>query len=371
MIFQLKILKSILSSNMVNRKILSLVLFLSAVQLLQAQWKNEITSYLADKKDYKGAIEYLTGHLNQMDDTDKPDAYGLLAFSYANLNDQASEMNWLVQYFESSRGKESSFAFLDLMTQAEVIEYLARWKSKYPLITEIAFISTQADNIFLTQGILPLDIEISNDAYYKFSNEKEVIKAGLFKAGFNLIGLDIIPVLEKSGTYTYFLEVKNGNLILKREIDLEADVHSPFLVPKASPAIPKINPMEYKLSMYVNGQLILTSQKIEKSVALKLDMHPSKNPFGFKPDYWVTRNNPGQNYVSILDAIGVAYQLLKDLLKKKKSGGTESSKIKKLQEISIAYKRKDTDGVEKEIRAQIKLKTKNISYLLMESEERK
>lgn len=353
---------------MVIKKILSLLLFLSAVQFLSAQWKNEIAGYLGDKKDYKGAAEYLISHLGQMDNADKPDVCALLAFSFSKLNDRASELEWIVQYFETYQGKDTSFIFLDIITQAEVVEYIARWKSRYPLITEIAFISTQPDSVLFVQGILPLDIEISNDGYYKFSTDKEVIKAGLFQAGFNLIGLEIRPLLEKPGTYVYWLETKADDLILKKEIDIEVEVHSPFLIPKARPTILNINPMEYKLSMYVDGELILTSKKTEKDVLLKLDIPPSKNPFGFKPDYYVTRNNPGQNFVSILDAIGVAYQLLKDLLKKKKSGEIETPKIQKLQEISLAWKQNDTDGTEKETRARLKLKIKNTSFSFIQSQ---
>jgi hypothetical protein len=345
----------------IKKKFAFILLLAVSVQALPAQWKDDVAGIFRGTRDYKGLAELILAKLDKMEAADKPDASGLLAFCFNKLNDKTDEIKWIAEYFETYRSGDSGFAFIDLVGQAEVIAYLSRWKSRYPFVPEIALIAGVGGNPIIIQGILPLGFDLTADAYYKFSEGSTVLKAGLFKSGPNILSLDANDLFLRPGRRSYFLELKAGELILKKEIDLDIEVSAPWNESKAPPF--KRQPIYYKLSMYVGGELVMASQKTENAVPLKLDVKPNQNPFGYKPDYYVTRNNPGTNYFSILDAIGVLYQLFKDLLKKK-DNKTEPPKIQLVQEMTISNKQKDTDGNDRETKVSIKLKTKNLPYVL-------
>jgi hypothetical protein len=337
------------------------VLLAVSVQALPAQWKDDTAGIFRGTRDFKSIVDLVLPQLDKMDAADKPDASGLLAFCFNKLNDKTNEIKWIAEYFETYRAGDSGYAFIDLVGQAEVIAFLSRWKGRYPFVPEIALIAGVGGNPIIIQGILPLGFDLTADAYYKFSEGSTVLKAGLFKSGANILSLDANDLFLRPGRRTYFLELKAGELILKKEIDLDIEVSSPWNEPKA-PSL-KRKPVSYRLSMYVGGELVMASQKMENAVPLKLDVKPNQNPFGYKPDYYVTRNNPGTNYFSIFSAIGVLYQLLKDLLKKK-DAKAEPPKIQLVQEMTISNKQKDTDGNDRETKVSIKLKTKNLPYVL-------
>jgi hypothetical protein len=347
---------------MAIKKNLAFVLLLAvSVRALPAQWKDDVAGIFRGTRDYKGIVESVMARLDKMDAADKPDASGLLAFCFNKLNDKTNEIKWIAEYFETYRAGDSGYAFIDLVGQAEVIAFLSRWKGRYPFVPEIALIAGVEGNPIIIQGILPLGFELTADAYYKFSEGSTVIKAGLFKSGPNILSLDANDLFLRPGKRTYFLELKAGELILKKEIDLDIEVSSPWNEPKA-PTL-KRQPLYYRLSLYIGGELVMASQKTENAVPLKLDVKPNQNPFGYKPDYYVTRNNPGTNYFSIFSAIGLLYQLFKDLLKKK-DAKAEPPKIQLVQEMTISNKQKDTDGNDRETKVSIKLKTKNLPYVL-------
>lgn len=345
----------------IKKNIVLIVLLAVSAQVLPAQWKDDVAGIFRGTRDYKSIVELILARLDKMDAADKPDASGLLAFCFNKLNDKTNEVKWIAEYFETYRAGDSGYAFLDLVGQAEVIGYVSQWRGRYPFVPEIALIAGIGDSPIIIQGILPLGFDLTADAYYKFSEGSNVLKAGLFKSGPNILSLDANDLFLRPGKRTYFLELKAGELILKKEIDLDIEVSSPRIEPKA-PSL-KRQPLYYKLSMYVGGDLVMASQKMENAVPLKLDVKPNQNPFGYKPDYYVTRNNPGGNFLSISDAINVIYQLFKALLKKK-DGKAEPPKIQLVQEMTISNKQKDTDGNDRETKVTIKLKTKNLPYVL-------
>lgn len=345
----------------IKKNFILIVLLAVCVQVLPAQWKDEVADIFRKSREYKSIAEWVLARLDKMDAADKPDASGLMAFCFNKLNDRAAEIKWIAEYFESYHAEDSGYAFLDLVSQAEVIAFLSRWKGRYPFIPEIALIAGVEGNPIVIQGILPLGFDLRADAYYKFYEGSTVLKAGLFKSGPNILSLDANDLFLRPGKRAYFLELKSGELILRKEIDLDIEVFAPWTSQKA-PTF-KREPTHYKLSMYVGGDLVMFSQKTENPVPLKMDVQPNQNPFGYKPDYYVTRNNPGMNFISIFDAIGVLYQLLKDLFKKK-DGKAEPPKIQIVQEMTISNRQKDADGNDRETKVSIKLKTKNLPYVL-------
>jgi len=345
-----------------KKNLVFVVLLAVSVQVLPAQWKDDVAGIFRGTRDFQSIVNLVLPQLDKMDAADKPDASGLLAFCFNKLNDKTNEIKWIAEYFETYRAGDSGYAFIDLVGQAEVIAFLSRWKGRYPFVPEIALIAGVGGNPIIIQGILPLGFDLTADAYYKFSEGSTVLKAGLFKSGANILSLDANDLFLKPGRHTYFLELKAGELVLKKELDLDIEVSSPWTEPKA-PSL-KRKPVSYRLSMYVGGELVMASQKMENAVPLKLDVKPNQNPWGYKPDYYVTRNNPGtNNYFSISTAIEVLYQLFKALLKKK-DAKAEPPKIQLVQEMTISNKQKDTDGNDRETKVSIKLKTKNLPYVL-------
>lgn len=344
---------------MAAKKNFILVVWLAAcVQVLPAQWKDEVAGIFRGTRDYRAAAEWLLTRLEKMDAADKPDAAGLLAFCYNRRSDPTNEIKWVGEYFETYRSEDSGYAYLDLISQAEVVAFLSQWKSRYPFVPEIAMIAGVGDNPIVIQGILPLVVDITCDALYKFSDERSVLKAGLFKAGPNILSLDSNDLFLRPGHRTFFLELKSEKFILKKEIDLDITVQAPFAEPEKKPV--KRTPVSYKLSLYVGGQLLMSSQKTEYPVSLNVETQANQNPFGYKPDYYVNRDKPGINSVSILSAVALLYQLVKDLMKKKDSKA-EPAKIQKVQDMTISYKQKDADGNDRETKVSIKLKTKNVT----------
>ncbi len=338
-----------------------LVLLAVSVRVLPAQWKDDVAGLFREKRDYRAILQSLLPVFEKMDVADKPDASGLLAFCFNKLNDQANEVKWVAEYFETYRATDSGYAFLDLVSQAEVLAFLSRWRVRYPYIPEIALIAGIGGNPIIVQGILPLGFDLSADAYYKLSEGSTVLKAGLFKSGPNILSLDATDLFLGPGRRIYILELKAAELIVKKEIALDIEVSWPKVESKV-PSL-KRQSISYKLFLYVGDELVMSSQKTESPIPLNLDLKPNQNPFGFKPDYYVTRNNPGTNYISIFSAIGVLYQLLKDLLKKK-DAKAEPPKIQLVQEMTISNKQKDADGNDRETKVSIKLKTRNLPYVL-------
>jgi len=350
----------------IKKTILILLLLVLPVRALQAQWRNDVAELFNKGRDYKAISEYLLQNFNKLETViDKADAAGILAYCFSRLNDSGRETSWIVEYFDSFGAKDSGFAFLDLLSQADLIGWLNTWKSRYPFISEIALIKGIGDQIIMPAGILPLAIEITNEAYYKFSSRTRLLEAGQFKSGFNVIALDANELFISSGKRTYLLEVKSGALVLNKEIALEVEVSSPWkAAPKTGPQTTR--PIEYKLSIYVGGELVMSSQKAEYPLAWKLDVQPSNTPYGFSPDYYAKRNepNPMMNSIPIFEAIAAIYSLLKDLLKKRDKKEVEPPKIQTVQDLSLVFKQRDEYGRNQEMKISLKLRTKNLPYVL-------
>jgi hypothetical protein len=347
----------------IKKKLLVFGLLILSARALPGQWRDEVAQLFRKGNDPKAIAEYLLSNFDALEAADKPDATGILAFCFGRQNDTKNEIHWIVEYFDAHGARDTGFTFLDLVSQADIIDWLSLWKSRYPFIVEIALIKGIGDQVIIPQGVLPLVIDITNEAFYKFSLGKNVLEGGQFKPGFNVIGLDANELFISPGKRLYVLEVKSAGLILKKEITLDIEVVSPPRPP--TPAMPGNKPLEYSLALYVGGELVMLSKKVENPVSWKVDVKPNTLPYGFKPDYVLRRDQPDpMNSFSILNAIGIIYSLLKDLLKKKDKKEAEPPKIQTVQDLALVFKQKDMTGLEQETRISIKLRTKNLPYVL-------
>jgi hypothetical protein len=341
----------------------------------QDSWRDEASQILSKTKDYKAVAELVGARFDGLPAEEKADAAGLLAFCFRKTGDPTAEMGWVVQYFDGQNAKDTGFAYLDLASQLDVLGFLNEWKASFPWITSIALIRGIGDEVIIPQGILPLVVEIQNRAYYKFSEGSNVIKGGEFLPGFNVIGLDANLLFSHSGRRSYLLEIKSGPLILKRQIDLDVSVTWPAPPAAAAPAppqdvaageVPPGRTREYRLEMYVGGDLVMASEKTETVRPLFLGIPRSNNPAFLKPDYYVKRGdpwtNPSFNSFSIFDALGLLYKALKDLWSKRKGRDVEAPKIQTAQDLSLRFRNHDASGYPWEMKVDLNLFTKNLPY---------
>jgi len=344
-----------------------------------AQWRETAARTVSEGGDFQALAELIESDYLGLPEAERPDAAALLAFCAKKNGDAETETRWIIEFFETGRAEDSGFVFLDFNGQAIVASYLNQWRAKYPWIREIALIQGTGDEIIIPEGTLPLAVEISVPAFFKFFEGDKVLKAGAFQPGFNVLGLDANALFRESRRRTYFLEVKSGPLILKRQITLDVTVSWPVAPKPKPPEAPKVGKLaralgtpdppppplppkvrEYRLALYVGGDLLLSSQKRETVKPLELGVKPSNNPVFLKPDWNIKRNdpwaNPGlNNQFSILDAIGLVGGLLKDLFLKKKTGDPEPPRIRTVQDLSLDFKLRNAEGHPLEMRVDMKL----------------
>ncbi len=332
---------------------------------LRGQGREEAARLLGKEKNYAAAAAFLEKGLASFPEAEKAEAAGLLAFCANRMNDPRTETRWIVEYFDTYKAADPGYAFLDLVTQSEVIGFINGWRAKYPWVMDVSLIKGVGDQVMMPEGILPLVIEIANAGLYKFSENGNVLKAGTLNPGFNIIALDANALFLASGRHVYRLEIKAGNLLLSKEIALDVDVSSSRARP--APVSPGASgrPLQYRLTLYIGGEAVLISQKAIKPVPLTLGVKPNQNPFGFKPDYVLNRNKPNPaNSFSIIQAIGILYSLLRDLFAKKGKKDAEPPKIQTVQDLTLSFRSKDYEGRDYETMITLRLRTKNLPFVL-------
>lgn len=345
---------------------------------LSAQWRQAAASTLSTGGDYRALAELIESEYPDLPAAEKPEAAALLAYCAGRNGEAAVEGRWVVEFFESGKSLDSGFTFLDFRGQEIVSKYVNNWRMRYPWIRDISLIQGVGNEIIIPEGTVPLAVDISVPAFYKFYEGDRVIKAGGFQRGFNVLGLDANALFRDSRRRTYFLEVKSGLLVLKKAIDLDVTVSWPVGPKAKEPEAPKVGRLaralgtpdpqpppappkvrEYRLALYVGTDMIMSSQKSETAKPLELGIKPSNNPQFLKPDWNIKRNdpwaNPGlNNRFSITDAIGLIGGLLKNLLKKQPDD-PERNRIKTVKDLTLDFHLKDFEGNPLEMKVVMKI----------------
>ena len=340
------------------KKLFLLFLLMSIVLPSNADWMSDVSSYLSGG-DYNGAIDYLMSHPEEAGKAPNPVISGLLAYSYHKLQNNSMEYEWLGEYFENYRGEEIIFDFLDDATYKDMLNYLMVWKARYPFVSEMAFVESD-----IYQGPSPPDkliigIDVESDAYYKLSSEEGVIRGGLLKQGFNSISIKANDFFQKSGSRTYFLDLKKGDLIVSKEIEIDIQIDSSVKVKRKIEVADKPVPNpEFKISLFVGDKLIIESKKLAyENLPLKLHLPPW--PDELRPYGPIYENKFALNSFAISDAVGAIYQLYK-LIKNGKKDDTKPKPIQKQMQVRSTFLREASGGEAEEFRAVITLKTKHI-----------
>lgn len=217
-------------------------------------------------------------------------------------------------------------------------------------IREVFFIKSRTE----TPAIPPLiriGVEMAANAYFKLSLEGTVVKAGLFPKGFNSFAVPTHSLIEKSGEVVYTLELRTESGVIQEEIVLDVRLEVTGIQKEAVQEIPT---PEHRVSVYIDDELIASRKKTaEKTIPIKTKSPPlPPNYDPFKPDQ---SDNPMANSVSIFQVVGLAYHLIKGLTKKKDEG-KRVPPIQKTQQITLNFVKRSPQGIEEQVRAEIRLK---------------
>ena len=224
---------------------------------------------------------------------------------------------------------------------------------EFPLVADISLVNSNPNEGVFPPTKLLLAVDLEMDAYYKLSDREKTIKGGMVKRGINIISIEADDLFESSGSHIYFLDLKRNDSILREEIEIDIRLETREIEKKANE---ETEARQFKLAMFIGDELIISSTKIaQKSVPLKFNLPPW--PDTYKPHNPIERTNSPLNTVSIFDAAGVAYDLIKKLLSKK----SEENQVKPLprqKQMTATFLRVHSDGATDEVKAAIALKTK-------------
>lgn len=357
----------------IRRFVLVPALLLLGAGLVRADWRSDTAQLFRKGNEFPAIARLLSDVYPGLSGLqDRSDASAILSYCAFKEGDGPVETRWIIEYFETCRMSDTGFAFLDLASQSDVIGWLNGWRSRFPYVVDISLIRGIGDQPVIPEGILPIVIEMGADALYKFSRNGSVLEGGEFKSGFNVIALDSNELFLNPGTRVYLLEVKADRLELKKEVNLDIRVTSPPRTEQMSPAAPLsqmaqggAQTISYSLSLYIGGELVLESRKTETPPNLAMGIKPSNNPYGYRPDWVLRRDQPNpMNSFSIFQALGMVYSLLKDLFKKRGKKDVEPPKIETVHDLSMAYKQKDVYGRTQETKIVMKIQAKSLPYVI-------
>lgn len=345
------------------KKIAPLFLLASLIgSVFASDWRTELANFFSagPTNDYPGAVTYLEDRFDSLNDEDKPIACGLLAYLYSQLTDRNNEYKRLGEYFEKYGPLGMGFNFLPLSVRADIAQYLRTWQFKYPWVLKIGFVEssgiTSASFSLNPPERLVLGVEMASETYFKLSDSEKVLKGGLFRRGFNSVAIGTKKLFREPGTYSYFLEFKAGDLIVRRELAIDVRRDSFGVIQK--PVAQGKNP-EYVVKMFLGEDLLASSRKSLPSPPLKIDIPPPGgvyDPFG--PGYQNDPKIPSPFPIMALPA--AIYDLIKSLTKRDDVEPVPPVELK--SEVAFVFNEKNASGDQIEVKAQLALGLRNIRF---------
>jgi hypothetical protein len=352
---------------MIKRTCAAALFFLALGVASPADWKAEFLSYLGPKPDFRRALEYLTEQAKSLESGDRQTADALVPYLAWKLRDAGEEQDRISDYFEKYLDNDPEFGFLDDFTLRDFLNFWARWKSTYPLVSDINFLVHAGSAGSALPAGLAIGLELVNNAYYKISAGPYTLEGGFWPRGFHIVMIPSAELFDRSGTYEFALDLKAGDIIVRKPIRIEVDLTpigsvrspAPSIPPvqngsKAPPAPQAATNLEGDLSLYVGGKLIMTSRKIAvKTPPLNIPL-PGPSMPGTKPYLPPPKTDPMANSVSILDAIVLTYKTLKDLFSKKPPAPPVPP-YQKVTSLSFSFARAAGDGTLSDAKADVRL----------------
>ncbi len=323
-------------------------------------WRSTVADHL-NQRDVMGAAQFLQDAANGLEADEKPEATALLAFLSDRLGNKTQARAWLFQFFETYGGPNVSFPYLGIVNEADVLGYINSWRGRFPAVSSVCFVWDKKNPGPMPPETLALGVDMTNDAYYRLSDEGGLRAGGILHKGFNIMSLSSEAFFDRSASHVFWLELKAGDILLKKEITISVNM-TPEPGPTPEQKLSSTNSMIYDLSLYVGEQLILSSKRTElASDPLKLNIKPVNlvaNPL-FKPPGQQSIWDPTSHGISITGAIGVISGLIKDALKKKPKKAEAA--YEKLSVLGLSFFRPGTSNVETEVKATLTLQTRSLS----------
>ena len=340
----------------------ALILMLALAPGLHADWKSELLSRLGRNPDYRAAWEYLVEESKKLEPEDRQTAEILLPYLARKLGDVVQERDLAAAYFETYHDNDPDFGFLDDFTLRDFLAFWASWKRSYPLAYDLNLLSYVKGVATGLSAAVEVGFELLNEAFYRVSLGPYILEGGYWPRGFHILSIPLNGLFERSDTFEFILDLKAGDLVLRKPIRIRVDIADVFtagappsrdlLSPQSGPPAKAIE--EGEISLYVDNKLILRSRKIAaKPTSFSFPLGGPSMP-GQKPYLPPPREDPMSRGVNILDALALAYKALKDLVARKPSPPSPPS-YQKVSVLSFSYSRTTAEGTAASARASVSL----------------
>jgi len=327
-------------------------------------WRTQVANSFGEEKaiDYRGAVSFLTGQFDSLTDEDKPVACGLLAYLYSCLQERENEYLRLGEYFEKYGAIGLGFHFLPLATRNNVLRYLREWQLRYPWVLKMGFVlpggSAEPAPLAHPPETVLLGVEMASDVYYKLSDGEKTLKGGQFHRGFNTVSLQAKKLFLEPGAFPYVLELKAGDLIVRRE--LVVGVQMEYQGVLGGPASASRSD-EFVLEMFFGEELLASSRKTVISIedlGIKAPPPTGKyDPFG--PGY---QNEPRiPNSIPIMAVPAAILEAIKALKKKDEVEPVPPVELK--ADMLVPFRRTNAGGDTIEVRARVSLGLRDMRFL--------
>jgi hypothetical protein len=350
-----------------NRRLaVVLLLFAFAPHLRADDWRAELLAYLGSNPDYAGAESFLKAQVSSLKPEDLQTAQALLPYLADKLGRNEEEQDLICAYFEKYSDNDPDFAFLDGETFRDFLSFWERWKSTYPVVTDLNFLSYPAESRPALPASVQVGLELSNGAYYRLSLGPYVLEGGFWAKGFHILTLPVSGLFEQSGVTDFLLDLKAGDLVVRRPIRIAVDIKmgAPVAPAPATPVLrdtnrrsaepPSLTALTGEIDLYVGDKLILKSRKIPAKIPPMDIPLPGPAMPGQKPYMPPPTTGPMATGVSILDALALTYKTLKDLFSKKPQPPSPPA-YQKVSSLFVSYVHTDSDGQAADAQAVIRL----------------
>lgn len=337
----------------------------------RGDWKTELLGRLGRQPDYRAAYDYLSGEAPKLEPDDRQTAGLILPFLASKLGEREREEDLIAAYFETYRDYDPDFGFLDDYTIRDFLGFWAAWKRAYPLVYDITLLSYDRSPATGLPGSVEIGLELLNAAFYRVSLGPYILEGGHWPAGFHILTVPLRGLFERSETYEFVLDLKAGDLIVRKPIGLRielADVAAPVQAPPRDAAsrparnVPLQAIEEGELALYIDGKLVLKSRKIAaKPSSFTFPLGGPLMP-GQKPYMPPPKDTPMAHGVSIIDALALAYKALKELVSKKPPTPSPPS-YAKVSSLTFSYARTLAEGGSVSARASLSVAPRRAEVL--------
>lgn len=222
------------------------------------------------------------------------------------------------------------------------------------LIKEIVLIHNPVKKYSTAPAEIRIGVDMAAPAFYKLLSGEAIVSAGLLSMGINSLSIPVQSYFEKTAKHTLILELKTEKGLLRKDIVIEVQL-GVLETPKK--VEPEVEIREHRISLYIEDELVSTRIKQEQTIPeIQTDLakiKPSEGPFSVPKEF----DDVGSSRVDILTLLGVAYQLAKSAIEKKKAD-QQGPILQYTHSCSIKYLRTTPLGVKEEVIAMIGLTTK-------------